>query len=451
MSKATGPARAAITDLYVLNISNPAAPTVAGFWSDSYLYPRRVAVSNGVAYVRQSYWPSGGEREEILLLDVSTGWPQLITRYDVPSEYYLQRYVSAFGSLACYPIIGGFEIIDASNPTAPVRRGGYNSGAHQPRDVQVSGNFAFVSDSCDMFQVFDVSDPRSPVRVGSYGTPTLNGGGFLRLYGNVAYVSARIGIGGDPFSLWALDISNPATPVLLRSYPVDHPYLPLYPRAISGNLGFFGLSEYLCIYDVSDPLALRLLSSYDIDIGDPNLPVFVYAVAVEGSRAYVASGGRGLHILDVANPSAPRLLATYNPGSVGSVAVRNNLAYLSTNRGDAWPGIPHLEIVDFSVPSSPRFLSVTAISGGSAERLRTYSVTLAGELLYLSEWSWRETGLKVFDISNPSRPREKGSYPLYGLVSVVGNTVYVAGQEYGLWILRYVPPLAARPSWQMYK
>ena len=81
---------------------------------------------------------------------------------------------------------GGLEIIDVSNPTSPVRLGGYRtSGSAQ--DVAVSGALAYVADVDAGLQVIDVSDPTSPVRVGGYDTSGLAFG--VAVAGNRIYVA----------------------------------------------------------------------------------------------------------------------------------------------------------------------------------------------------------------------------------------------------------------------
>jgi hypothetical protein len=55
----------------------------------------------------------------------------------------------------------GLQIIDVSNPSAPVRRGGYDTSGNA-LDVCVSGDLAYVADGYGL-QIIDVSNPAAPV------------------------------------------------------------------------------------------------------------------------------------------------------------------------------------------------------------------------------------------------------------------------------------------------
>lgn len=57
---------------------------------------------------------------------------------------------------------------------------------------------------------------------------------------------------------------------------------------------------------------------------------FPNGIAVSGDTAYVASGGAGLHVIDVSNLSAPVRLATLPlPGNANNVRVADGYAYIA--------------------------------------------------------------------------------------------------------------------------
>jgi hypothetical protein len=84
----------------------------------------------------------------------------------------------------------GLQIIDVSNPAAPVWQGGYDTtGA--AFGLCVSGNLAYVADYSAGLQIIDVSNPTAPLLRGGYDTSGHAYGVFVS--GNLAYVADYYG------------------------------------------------------------------------------------------------------------------------------------------------------------------------------------------------------------------------------------------------------------------
>ncbi len=64
----------------------------------------------------------------------------------------------------------GVDVIDISNPMAPVRVGGYSEVNWSTYDLAVSGGYACVAAGTAGLTVIDVSNPTAPVRVGGYAS-----------------------------------------------------------------------------------------------------------------------------------------------------------------------------------------------------------------------------------------------------------------------------------------
>ncbi|NCS55245.1 MAG: hypothetical protein GPJ23_24740 [Microcystis aeruginosa G13-05] len=147
--------------LQIIDISNPAAPTLKGNYNTSG-YARGVQVVGNYAYVAN---------------DTS-----------------------------------GLQIIDISNPAAPTLKGNYNTSGRAD-DVQVVGNYAYVADQYSGLQIIDISNPVAPTLKGNYDTSGRadNTSGYaygVQIVGNYAYVADREG------GLKILDVSdftNPST------------------------------------------------------------------------------------------------------------------------------------------------------------------------------------------------------------------------------------------------
>jgi len=101
------------------------------------------------------------------------------------------------------------QIIDVTNPAAPVALGSYFLGSGATANaVSVNGNYAYVatSDVATEVEILNISNPSSPTLVSTINLP---GGSDA-----VAVVSfgSSIVVGQD-VNLYDIDVSNPAVPV----------------------------------------------------------------------------------------------------------------------------------------------------------------------------------------------------------------------------------------------
>jgi len=164
--------------------------------------------------------------------------------------------------------------------------------------------------------------------------------------------------------------------------------------------------------DISNPTAPVLAATY-------NTAGYAWGVAVAGSYAYVANRYNGLVIVDISTPTAPVLAATYGTaGNARGVAVAGSYAYIA----DASNG---LVVVDISTPTAPA-LAANDTAGSAV------GVAVAGSYAYVADWS---NGLVVVDISTPTAPAVAGTYDTPGSaygVAVAGSYAYVADGSNGL-------------------
>jgi len=118
----------------------------------------------------------------------------------------------------------------------------------------------------------------------------------------------------------------------------------------------------------------------------------------EGNYAYLASyNGNGVMVIDISDPSSPKLAGHYNPaenGRIQDVVVINGIGYFGAeNRGG-------LHIVDVRNPANPVLLSqVNTDKNGHAN---VHEIFVADGVLY--EADSRTNRVKVFDVTNPAAP-----------------------------------------------
>jgi uncharacterized protein (TIGR03437 family) len=366
-------------------------------------------------------------------------------------------YVGTWGTATACPGLG-VKVVDLSNPATPrmiQRLAAYPNTSAE--DVVVRhlenrnfrGNLLAVGlQSCRSGQsqarrgveLYDVSDPRNPRLLSFFDTGTESRGVHeldlvtQRADGRVLLLLATIA----RFRL--LDVTDPANP------------RPLYD------------------WSLPERTAEAASSSK-----------FVHSVraSANGEMAYLSYWNAGVLLLDISDPTNPRLAGrTGSPatgeGSAHSVSVsRDNRLMLAANE-DLDPGSGsegygdwgYLRVYDVANPGSPRQIGAFLTANAHTDRVNgppdsgTYSIRdahLQGAFGYLS---WYSDGLRVVDLGNPSAPQEVGSYvppdtpDPYGVFankaqvwSVVTqperNLVVASDINFGLYVLR---PLEPKPD-----
>jgi hypothetical protein len=146
----------------------------------------------------------------------------------------------------------------------------------------------------------------------------------------------------------------------------------------------------------------------------------VWAVAVEGSPAYVGEGPRPT-VLDLSDQAAPM------PDGVRGVAVGGGMAYVADLPGG-------LRLVDVSDPAQP------------VERGRVVTTREARDVAVADAYA---CGLRVVDVLDPDHPAEVGACDTVGCasgVAVDGVYAYVADGGQELRLVDVSDP-AARSRW----
>lgn len=289
-------------------------------------------------------------------------------------------------------------ILDISNPTAPVRLGGYTT-REQVQDIEISGTTAYVTDDHDGLLIFDIGNPAAPRLRGQHNTPghALD----VQVVGTRAYIA-------DFFSLRIVDVSNPAAPTLLGSYPTE-----AYDLAIVNNVAYiatgFSFSPLLTL-DVSNPANPTVLNTSSIPSLRGALGVFV-----ANKRAYLAAGDDGLFVLDVSKPQQPpQVLGQIGLlGRLKDVFVDGNLAYAVNYDGT-------LHIIDVSSSRTPRLVTSYDTPGNS------WDVRVVDQRAYVADGI---AGLQILNVKNRRRPIKLGSYAAWSAeqIDVVGTRGYVSG------------------------
>jgi hypothetical protein len=212
----------------------------------------------------------------------------------------------------------GLDIVDISDPLAPVLRGTYPTSVGSLGSVilQASGNRLYMIDG-NALTIFDISSRLQPHKLGSYG-PSLGVYDF-QVVGNIAYLAG--GSGG----MKIVNVANAASPALIKSYAT--PGI-VYGIAVQAGLAYLadGDSHNLLIVNVANPANPMLKGS--VQLAD-----YVSRVRVAGTVAYVVAGG-AIDVVDVSNPAAPALRGSVTTDMLATnLWFDGNLAYAALGIG----------------------------------------------------------------------------------------------------------------------
>lgn len=316
--------------LWIIDVSNPDMPELAGTYDEKLSWPRDVYVVGSTAYVTKD----GGLR----IVDISSpATPELVGSFDTLGS---GRGIHVIGDYA-YLASGfdGLRILDISNPTAPAEIASLDlpETDYFANNVRVAGNYAYVTweicgDSGSGYrctgrlQLVDISNRTAPVEVGVY---ELNEGPFRHL----SVVDDYVYLAAYGSGLRIVDVSNPLTPTEVGAYEASDFYA--FDVHVVGNYAYVatGLSG-LRIVDVSDPTAPVEVTSARLEISSSNQSLQgANYVHVSGSYAYIANGGprTNVYVLDISNPVEPILIAGYrhSAGSPYGIYSVGNYVYVA--------------------------------------------------------------------------------------------------------------------------
>jgi DNA-binding beta-propeller fold protein YncE len=161
------------------------------------------------------------------------------------------------------------------------------------------------------------------------------------------------------------------------------------------------------------------------------VPGFANSVDVNGDFAFVAAGGAGLQVINIADRTQPVIAAALPlPGNANGVKLLGNFAYVAS-------GSSGLNVIDVSNPLAP--LKVGSLSTGA----NALNLAVRGTSLYVANGS----NLLIADVTNPVAPTTVSVLPLNGTIQGVdvdaqrGLAVVAAGPS-GIYVVDISKPAA---------
>ncbi|MBK8233760.1 MAG: hypothetical protein IPK72_25100 [Candidatus Eisenbacteria bacterium] len=281
----------------------------------------------------------------------------------------------AVGTHAYLGHLGGFDVVDFSEPSSPAQVRLELPQYTSPRAVVVRDDLAYVAAGSSGLLIVSLASG-APELVGS--AETLAPARDVALYGGYA-------IAAETTNLEVIDIGNPASPSVVATLPIQANEV-----SVSGNRAFVA-SGYggLSIVDLSDPLHPQLLGVWD----SPGSVVGAQAI---GHRAYVTDSVMGLVVLAVINPAAPVVLHSLALGLDVIRGIEVDEERICVH-GAAWAwGQPDLLLFDREAPQYPQLRGSLQVPG------EPLNVEFQGTWLYSAQmWSG---GISLIDLSELNHP-----------------------------------------------
>ena len=301
-------------------------------------------------------------------------------------------------------------------------------------DLYLAADHALMGDSRGIVHIVDISDPANMRKVAEVRTP--GPAVDIKIAGDLAVVGVQQ-IDSD-FGLLILDISDPANPVELsrleeRGWGGVHNLFIHGDRLYLAHMQSPGLS----IVDISDPAAPVVSGFWQHEKGFNR----VHDVFIRHNLAVISDYDSGLILLDLTDPDAPALLAAlpFPYEGIHSAWAEGDYVYCNQEFG-GWER--RLYVVDIADPRQPQVVHSFGIRPPPhGDILGPHNPWVRDGLLY---WACYDAGLRVFDLSDPARPKEVGyhTYPgsAWSAQPHDDGLLYVADGTVGLQAYRLTTP-----------
>jgi hypothetical protein len=269
---------------------------------------------------------------------------------------------------------------------------------------------------------------------------------YANVWGNVGETGTFAYVGSyDANGVLIFDITNPDAPILASNYTysVSNPICgtscdnQLEDVEVQNGVGYFASNTLggIHIVDVSNPYAPKLITRITSAIGGWD---GVHTVLVNGNYLYVPHFlvDPNMQVWDISTPSAPVLKWTFlttDPDSIRQSSILNNRLYTSGRGG-------HTDIWDITnIATEPPQLLGTIISGSLSH---SSSPTPDGDYLVASrELNANGGDVRIYNVSNPANVTQVSliTMPEFGIESVsphnpavVGNLLYHSWYDAGM-------------------
>ncbi len=452
--------------LRLVDLADPARPVVLGSVPD--IAARAVAVGGDHAFL---------VGQGLTVVDIADpARPRQVAAADFPLPRDASDVVvvggTAYVGLSRYDVdyapdgFGRVLVVDVADPARPRNRGVVALPADEVR-LAVAGGAAFVAAGHDGVAVVDVGAPDAPRVAGRH--LTLPGAESVVRIDDHVFVAEgpSWAVTGGP-SLAAWSVADPTRLRKVGQTPLGDRF-GFRPLTVLGDHVLAGDGDGYRVIDASSPAGMRTVAAVALDD-------YLPGITVANGLVYLANK-LNVRVWDLASPAAPREVGRLRQDAVAiDVAAAGGRAYVAICGGcfTRRPGPDRLQVFDVRDPTLPvalgsvdytldngSFATVAALGDDRAlvggqwlvdardrTRPRIEGVLRPTELTTRMHvhgtrlFTLSGTCLRMFDVSNPARPRNVASLavPDVGSRSVLAADdahVYAAVGSAGLYAVRY--------------
>ncbi len=217
----------------------------------------------------------------------------------------------------------GILLYNLTDPAKPVQVAHIELKGIKGR-AHLSGSYLFVSGTGATLSVFDISDLASPKQVSTYGKASAS-------YLSVSKDRACVITG----TVEVLDVTDPQQLKLIAKSPPA--FVPTHLAIADDLLLVTTAKKDFQVYSMGPDASLS-------QVGSLHLPAGALSIAVTASHAYVPFGEQGMGIIDISNPSAPRLARhERHLGAITRAILADHMAYLPAKDGLRIADLTNLE------------------------------------------------------------------------------------------------------------
>lgn len=282
-------------------------------------------------------------------------------------------------------------------------------------DLSVSNGHAYtVNRNLVAVDVSDPSNPRGKRLLEDWADAVVS-------EGPIVYASASVSIGGieRASALHIHDHSNVRRPVLLSSLPIGDQGITI--NLVGKRLYHQGMRQ-LTIIDVADPSQPRIITQI------PTVDT-VWKLAISQPWAWMASGTFGFQVADLGRGGVRTALPTI----ANARRVVTEAAIAVVEEGTTLGGpTGHIEILDISAPAWPRFLARiehTVDKSGMLLKGGFLFLGVPGETLKVYDLRDRRRPAEVASLKMPNDPVGGRKAPIWRL-AMEGDLMYMANDEW---------------------
>ena len=294
-------------------------------------------------------------------------------------------------------LVGSLQVESPWDP----EEGGYFSTT----DLFIAGDYGYMGSNSGLLHIIDISQPEAMRLVAQVEMPgpALD----VKVDGDLAVIAVQNGAINE-LGLVVVDVSDPPRAHIL-SIVQDPFWSGVHNVYLTGERAYLAhsASRGLTVVDLSDPSRPVISGTWINEI--PGSGSIIHDVFVSGGLAFLSDlrrGSGGLVILDLADPDHPRTLS-WLPIEEGlhNCFRSGNVAYCNQELG-GWQRPLH--VIDIADPQHPMEVATstmkrTSVGGG----IGPHNTWVKDDLLY---WAFYDSGFRILDIQEPTKPVEVGYY-----------------------------------------